>query len=378
MEKKDGSAATKKAGSTVSASESSESSEPNDLRLGRTPGIMRIAIPSKGSMSDETKQLFQEIGADVILSNPRQYTAVLRDIPNLEVWLQRPSDIVRKLVEGDIDLGITGGDLVAEYGDQYNDVTHHKQQSNLIVVHEDLGFGKCRLGFGVPIAWTHIHNVDDLLAHYAKSETPLRVATKFTRQSFLFFESRKFTNYKFVVMDGALEASTQMGTADCIIDLISSGVTLRENLLKEIEGGTLLKSTMQLLVNRQAIKSNPALLATTRELVERIDAHTVGKTKYNVIANIRGGSPGEVARKLSIGSAELMGMDGPTISTVIPASSETTGMYAIGIIVSKDRLYNAVQKLRSIGGSGVCVLPVTYVFERECERWQKVEEEMKN
>ena len=337
-----------------------------DLREGRKEGIMRLAIPSKGGMAEETKALLKSIGMDVIISNPRQYVAKLKGVEDLEVWLQRPSDIARKVSDGDVDLGITGFDLIAEYATNADEI---------LTVHEDLGFGRCRLGVGVPISWTHIRSLDDLIAAFQDRPEPLRVATKFNLRGAQFFAEKGFSNYRFVYMDGALEASTQMGTADVILDLISSGVTLRENLLKELDDGVVLQSTMQLVANKRELKKSPALLAVARELLERIEAHIHGEDQYNLIANIRGASPGEVARKLAKGTV-LRGMDGPTISMVIPPQDAEEGMYAIGIVIPKRILYRAVQELRSIGGSGVCVLPVTYVFELESQRWKRVEEEL--
>lgn len=325
---------------------------------------IRIAVPSKGSVLEETKTLLKEIGADVQISNPRQYTAALKGFQDVEVWLQRPPDIARKVRDGIVEFGVTGYDLVAEYGG--ND-------DRIIPVHGDLGYGQCRLGVGVPMSWQGVSSMEDLSKLVDSTGHPIRVATKFKNQTKKFFQEAGLHNYEIVAMEGALEASTQMGTADCIVDLISSGVTLRENLLKEINAGTVLQSTMQLVGNREALsrrdERGAKLRAFAREILERIDAHIVGTRQCNLIANIQGSSPGDVARRLGAGT-DLRGMDGPTISNVIPPRGAESGVYAIGIVLPKDRLYSAVEQLRSIGGSGVCVLPVTYIFEKKSVRWQ--------
>ncbi len=76
-------------------------------------------------------------------------------MPGLEVWFQRASDVVRKLIYGDVDLGIVGYDMYAEiaHGD-----------SGLIVLHDSLGFGKCHLGLGIPTTgkWADINSLDEL------------------------------------------------------------------------------------------------------------------------------------------------------------------------------------------------------------------------
>ncbi|HZB95346.1 MAG TPA: ATP phosphoribosyltransferase, partial [Herpetosiphonaceae bacterium] len=83
--------------------------------------MIRFAIPSKGSLYDSTLLFLEGCGLKVSRPNPRQYTAHIRSLPETEILLHRPSDIVQKVVAGDIDLGITGLDLVREFaGDEPN------------------------------------------------------------------------------------------------------------------------------------------------------------------------------------------------------------------------------------------------------------------
>jgi ATP phosphoribosyltransferase len=328
---------------------------------------IRVAIPSKGDMFEETKDLLSEIGAEVIIHNPRQYVAGLNGM-DAELWLQRPPDIVRKVREGDVDLGFVGGDLVAEYGGDSEEV---------IVVHDELGYGSCRLAVGIPMSWDAVKCMAELKT--MSSGRALRVATKFPKMSKSFMDRHGIEHYRVVNMDGALEAATQMGTADFIVDLVSSGVTLRENLLKEVRDGTILDSSMQLVGNRAHLSEDTAfgerLRTLTRELLERTEAHLLGRNMYNVIANIRGSSMVDVGRKLG-GQTDLRGVDGPTISPVVPPADYDSGMYAISIVLPKSKIYSAVQQLRKVGGSGVTVLPVTYIFEEDSARWQALVEEL--
>lgn len=322
--------------------------------------FIRVAIPSKGAILDDTKDLLSNVGVNVQIRNPRQYVASMRGV-DAEVWLQRPADIVRKVRDGDVDLGFTGYDLVAEYGGR---------DSQIISVHERLAYGECRLAIGVPMAWDNVTNVAQL-ADRSRNQS-LRIATKYKNETTRFFAEQGISNYRVIPMDGALEASTQMGTADCIVDLVSSGVTLRENLLKEIDGGTLLNSSMQLIGNRKRLAEQSPLgeklRDVTREILERIEAHIFGKNNYNIIANIRGSSMVDVSRRLAT-QENLRGVDGPTISPVVPSADSDEGMYAISIVVPKDGLYSAIQQLRSVGGSGVTVLPVSFIFPQSCTRW---------
>lgn len=325
--------------------------------------VIRIAIPSKGGILDDTKQLLAEVGINVQIKNPRQYVATLKGL-DAEVWLQRPADIVRKVRDGDIDLGFTGYDLVAEHGGNSNAI---------ISVHERLAYGECRLAVGVPMAWGNVSSMADLRTH--ASEHGLRIATKYENETARFMRAYGIEQYRVIAMDGALEASTQMGTADMIIDVVSSGTTLRENLLKEIQDGTLLQSSMQLIGNRKRLSEHSdfghKLRGLTKEVLERIEAHLLGKNNFNIIANIRGSSMVDVSRRLA-SHDNLRGVDGPTISPVVPSADSDDGMYAISIVVPKDRLYSAIQQLRSVGGSGVTVMPVSFIFPQQCLRWDNL------
>ncbi len=315
-----------------------------------------------------TRELLDDVGLSVVLQNPRQYEASVRGL-DLQVWLQRPVDIVRKVCSGDVDLGFVGTDLISEYA---------TDADAIVTVHDDLEFGRCRLAVGVPTAWETVKSMDDLRARAnTGGHDVLRVATKFHNETARFFRKHNIPDgsYRIVEMDGALEASTSMGTADCIVDLVSSGTTLRENLLKEISGGTVLQSSMQLVGNRNYLAEKSEfgsrLRQLTRELLERIDAYLIGRNNYNIIANIRGSSMVDVSRKLS-SQTDLRGVDGPTVSPVVPPADSDEGMYAISIVLPKHKLYSAVQQLRKVGGSGVTVLPVQYVFPEECVRWQRL------
>lgn len=333
--------------------------------ISRPRNVIRVAIPSKGDILAETKALLSEVGIDVVIRNPRQYVATLKGL-DVEVWLQRPGDIVRKVRDGDVDLGFVGYDLVAEHGGRAQQV---------VSVHDRLGYGECRLCVGVPMAWSDVQHMDDLRRR--ASASTLRIATKYRNETARFLAEHGIDNYRIVKMDGALEASTQMGTADCIIDLVSSGITLRENLLKEISGGTILCSSMQLIGNREHLivqnEFGERLRSLTKELLERIEAHLLGKNNYNIIANIRGSSMVDVSRRLAT-QKNLRGVDGPTVSPVVPPADSDEGMYAISIVLPKEMLYSAIEQLRSVGGSGVTVLPVSFIFPEDCARWEALME----
>lgn len=141
-------------------------------------------------------------------------------MPQLEVWFQRASDVVRKLSYGDMDLGIVGLDMFAE-------LSH--DDPDLVVVHDSLDFGHCHLGLGVPMGgkFTDISTLDQLRSMPEWSESnPLRVVTGYQNVARKFFQEKGFEHVVLLSADGALEAAPLMGSADIILDLVSTGAHL--------------------------------------------------------------------------------------------------------------------------------------------------------
>jgi ATP phosphoribosyltransferase len=136
-----------------------------------------------------------------------------------------------------------------------------------------------------------------------------------------------------------------------------------------LKNGNILDSQACLIANRSNLKSQNQVLAAALQLLEYIEAHLRAQNCYLVLANIRGNSAEAVAKKMS-DQAHLTGLQGPTISPVIPSESvlRQSHWHAVNIIVRKDCLTQTIAELRAIGGSGVVVSPVTYIFEEEPER----------
>ncbi len=330
---------------------------------------IRLALASKGRMEEETLAFLEACGLHVTKLNPRQYIASMPAIPELEVWFQRSDDIVRKVRHGDVDLGITGFDSVAEYGGDGNEV---------IVLHDALGFGECQLVLAVPDEWDDVTSLDDLAAlarRRAAEGQSLRIGTKYERMVTRFLVEHGLASSQLIRGEGALEAGPHMGYVDLIADLSATGTTLRENRLKPIEGGTVLTSEACLIGNRHALKTRPEVLAIAKQLLEFIEAHLRATGYHAIIANIQGESPEAVAQKV-FSQPDLGGLQGPTIAPVYLRDPTARDWYAISIIVRKQRLVQAVEQLRVIGGSGVVVTPATYIFEDEPTTYRKLVAEL--
>lgn len=333
---------------------------------------IRLALPSKGRLAEDALEFLEACGLKVYRPNPRQYAATIPGLPGLTVLFQRPGDIAVGVRQGSVDLGITGYDVFAE------------QQAGLpvdearevLVLHDALGFSPCHLALAVPEEWDGVTATDDLvaLAQQVQGESgrPLRVATRFPHLTARFLEERAIEPFALVEVEGTLEIAPAVGFADLIADLVSTGTTLRDNHLRELDDGTIVHSEAILIGNRAALQKHPALLEAARELLEYVEAHLRAQDCFLVFANIRGDSPRMIAERM-FARPELSGLQGPTVSPVFPnngAEDEATSWYAVNLVVRKERLTPTIASLRAIGGSGVVVTPVTYIFEEEPARYR--------
>lgn len=329
--------------------------------------VIRLGLPSKGRMADGALSLLQNCQLGIRQVNPRQYVAHVPELCNLEVWFQRPKDIVWKLLNGDLDLGIVGYDTVSE---------HAQGHEELILVHDALGFGKCRLSLAIPNdgVYKNICTLGELATMPQwTTEKPLRIATGYTHLGKTFAKEKGLKHVTFSTADGALEAAPAMGIADAILDLVSSGTTLQENNLKELEGGLVLESQGVLVANKKALIQRGDLLEILHEMLERLEAHLKAVGQFTVTAHMRGNSAQEVAEKIFM-QTDFPGFQGPTVSPVHCENNGEVkvGYYAIVICVPKHQLYKSVGQLRAAGGSGVLVSPLTYIFDEEPSRWRKL------
>ncbi len=325
---------------------------------------IRLGLPSKGILSDGALEFLANCGLKIFRPNPRQYIASIPNLPGVTVLFQRPGDIVVGVRQGSLDFGITGYDMVAEkaYG-----------SNSLLVLHDSLGFAPCTLNLAVPES-EMAHDMAGLrnwANELEKSDQSLRVATKFPAVTKAYLDEHKVSPYRLISPEGTLEIAPAIGFADVIADLVSSGITLRDNHLRMLPDGLILESEACLIANRQTLLDSTRALDIAQKLLELTDAYLRAQGSYVVTANMRGASPESIAQ-LMFDQATIGGLQGPTISHVVVRDDLQNGIswYAINIIVRKHEIFQAVRELRQIGGSGVIVTPCIYIFEEEPERYQ--------
>ncbi|MHB8619484.1 MAG: ATP phosphoribosyltransferase [Chloroflexota bacterium] len=319
---------------------------------------LRVALPSKGRMEEASLDFMRACGLRVARPNPRQYTASIRSLPDAQVIFQRSGDIYRQVNAGNVDVGLTGLD---DYSEQTQD------GDNTVLLIEDLGYGKCDLVLAVPEVWSHVNSLADLarLAVERRDEgRELRAATHFPNLVGTFFRAHGIHHFLLETQyEGTLEMAPNMGTADLIADLSETGTTIKENHLKLLGDGLILRSQACIIGNRQTLVS-PTKLETVRPLLELMEANLRAQDYYSLIANVAGESAESVAA-LIVEQPDLAGLTGPTISRVFPKSGKGT-WYAVNIIVGQQHLVGAIDHLREIGATGIDAIPTKYVFEDRC------------
>lgn len=214
---------------------------------------IRLAIPSKGHLYEGIVDILKGAGYKVRRASERQYEATIAGHPRFHVVFMRPADIVTQVQEGRCHLGVTGMDVYAEHADEADQTS---------VVTPDLGYGGCRLVVAVPESWidvNHIIDLVDLTSEFKAAGKTFRVSTKYSALTRKHFRRWGIYYYQLIDSEGALELHPSLGIADIIVDLTSSGTTLKDNRLREIERGTVLDSASCL------IGHTPSLVALADE-----------------------------------------------------------------------------------------------------------------
>lgn len=319
---------------------------------------IRISLASKGRLAEDSLAFLAACGLGVDKPNPRQYEARIPALPNLIVLFQRPGDIVVSVRDGSVDFGLTGIDVLEE---------RRGTNGAILVLHDALGFGQCTLSLAVPEGWEDVQCVADLAGKASYMERPLRIATKYPVLTARFLAAGGIP-HTLISAEGTLETAPAIGYADLISDLVSSGQTLRDNRLRPLPDGTIQHSQAALIANQRSLCSRPAALAIARQLLEYFEAHLRASENLAIFANMRGPSPEAIAARL-FAEKTIGGLQGPTISKVVVRDADPN-WYALHIVVRREQLFQAISELRAIGGSGVVVAPVTYIFEEEPPRYR--------
>jgi ATP phosphoribosyltransferase len=226
-----------------------------------------LALPSKGRLKDQALEILAKAGLPVSLpEDARKYHARIDGRSDIDVVFLSASEIAGEIGAGAVDLGVTGEDLVRE--------TLADWESRAEVVAR-LGFGHADVVVAVPDIWLDVEtmaDLDDVAADFRqKHGRRLRIATKYWRLTQQFFTAKHGIQvYRIVESLGATEGAPAAGSADIVVDITSSGSTLRANHLKVLSDGVILRSQACLVAARgNRTAAEDALIAEIRGKVAK-------------------------------------------------------------------------------------------------------------
>ncbi|URK88418.1 ATP phosphoribosyltransferase [Rhizobium sp. RCAM05350] len=223
-----------------------------------------IALPSKGRMKDDASAVFEKAGMKIVaVGNERSYRGRVEGLDDVEIAFLSASEISREIGSGSIDFGVTGEDLIRE---------GLSEADARVEFCARLGFGHADVVVAVPEIWLDVDTMADLgdvAADFrARHGRRLAIATKYWRLTQQFFSSQHGIQlYRIVESLGATEGAPASGSADIIVDITSTGSTLKANHLKILSDGIMLRSQACLVRARKAEHADDPVVASIIDAV---------------------------------------------------------------------------------------------------------------
>lgn len=277
---------------------------------------LKIAVQKSGRLNEDSMRLLKDIGISID-NGKDQLKASARDFP-VEVFYLRNGDIPQYLRDGVVDIAIIGENVLIEKGEDIN-------------IAERLGFSKCRVSIAVPkdVVYTSIQDLDGM-----------RIATSYPNTVRNYF--KKFNiNPDIHLINGSVEIAPNIGLADAICDIVSSGSTLFKNNLKEVE---------KMLTSEAVLAVSPTISSENQEILDklqfRIQAALKGRKSKYILMNAPNNKVASIIKLLP-------GMRSPT---VLPLAEE--GWSSIHTVVEKDSFWEVVDELKANGAEGLLVVPI--------------------
>lgn len=277
--------------------------------------MYRIALPNKGRLADDARALFNDAGLDVRVHDDRALTATLGRGDLFQAIFVRAEDVPEFVADGAAELGVTGWDLVSESAREVRCLL-------------DLGFGRCRLAVAVQHE-SVVRDVGDL-------RPATRVATAFPRLTRSFFDDARIP-VEIVPVSGAAEIAPHLGIADVIVDLVSTGSTLRVNGLREV--ATVCESSARLIG-----PANAAPGRLTRDLVAALESVIRARGQRYLMANVPRGALASVKQVIP-------GLNGPTVVDILNGGDHV----AVHAVVPAGDVYRTIAELQALGATGLLV-----------------------
>lgn len=277
---------------------------------------LRIAIQKSGRLNDDSLEILKNCGISID-NGKDQLKASSRNFP-MEVFYLRNGDIPQYLRDGVVDIAIIGENVLIEKGQG-------------IDVAEKLGFSKCRVSLAVPKSMKYTS---------VKDFEGKRIATSYPNTVIAYLKE-KGVNADLHIINGSVEIAPNIGLADGICDIVSSGSTLFKNNLKEVE--VMLKSEAVLAVSQKITDERKAILT---KLQFRIKSVLQARQSKYVLLNAPNNKLDDVLKLLP-------GMRSPT---VLPLAEE--GWSSVHTVINKDKFWEVIDELKQAGAEGILVCPI--------------------
>ena len=278
---------------------------------------LKIAIQKSGRLNEDSLKILKECGISVS-NGLDQLKATVRNFP-MEIFYLRNSDIPQYLLDGVVDIAIIGENLLVE-----------KDQGKIQVV-EKLNFSKCRVSLAVPKS-VEYNSIEDLRGK--------RIATSYPNSLNKYLSSQN-VEAELHQISGSVEIAPNIGLADAICDIVSSGSTLFKNNLKEVE---------VIATSEAVLAVSPLLDDDKRELLDTLRFRLQSVLKARDFRYILMNVPNEKIEKV----IELLpGMRSPT---VLPLAEK--GWSSIHTVIDKNKFWNVIDELKREGAEGLLVVPI--------------------
>ena len=293
--------------------------------------MLKIALPNKGRLAEETRELFEDAGLEVRARSERALTASLGG--EFEGLFVRAQDIPEFVADGAADAGVTGWDLVCESGRELD-------------VLLDLEYGRCRLVVAAREDGG-VTSLDDLEGGRGGGAAgAMRVATVFPRVTRRFFDDAG-RRVEVVPVSGAVEVAPHLGIADVIVDLTSTGSTLKVNGLREV--ATVLESSARLIAAPGVAAGMMASGANAKgralgELAAALSSVLRARGKRYLMANVPRAALDRVKEVVP-------GLNGPTVIDILNGGT----MVAVHAVVPAATIYRTIAQLKALGAEGILV-----------------------
>ncbi len=277
---------------------------------------LRIAVQKSGRLNEDSLKILKDAGISID-NGKEQLKAASRNFP-LEIMYLRNGDIPQYLRDGVVDVAILGENVLEEKG-------------NDIVRAEKLGFSKCRVSLAVPKS-TKYKGIEDLEGK--------KIATSYPNTLNQFLKKKGITA-ELHIINGSVEIAPNIGLADAICDIVSSGNTLFKNNLKEVE---------VMLYSEAILAISPGISEERNKILDqlrfRLKSVLNARTSKYVLLNAPNDKLPEIIKLLP-------GMRSPT---VLPLAEE--GWSSVHTVIQEKRFWEMIHQLKELGAEGILVAPI--------------------